>query len=91
MTTNKQIEIEEQTYDIIEGTQSDGRCFSASIYYDLYKEKPEDKQLNEWIQTYIIDPILATQNTDCIIFFNWVTLWASSNRHGTDTNNFTTH
>ena len=86
MTT---VQIEKQTYDIIEGTQTDGRCFSASIYFDLYKEKPEDKQLNEWIQTYIIDPILATQNTDCIIFFKWVFLWASSTRHGTNTNNFT--
>jgi hypothetical protein len=85
MTT---IQIEKQTYDIIEGTQSDGRCFSASIYYDLYKKKANDEQLNNWIQQYIIEPILNTENNNCIQFFNWVTLWAGMAKHGTDIPNF---
>ena len=85
MTT---IQIEKQTYDIIEGTQSDGRCFSASIFYDLYKEKANDEQLNNWIQQYIIEPILNTENTNCNQFFNWVTLWAGMPKHGTNISNF---
>jgi hypothetical protein len=30
------ITIEGNTYNIINSTQSDGRCFSASVYYEVY-------------------------------------------------------
>jgi hypothetical protein len=68
--------IEGNKYEIIKGTTSDGRCFSASIFYDLYERIPNDNQLNEWIKTYIIDPILNTKGTDCSTFFIWATNWA---------------
>jgi hypothetical protein len=75
MTKNKNIDIDGQTFEIIEGTQSDGRCFSASIYYDLYEEKATDVKLNDWIQVFIIDPILKTETTNCPEFFNWAINW----------------
>ena len=35
--TTKEIEIKKKKYEIIEGTQGDGRCFSGAIYYLLFK------------------------------------------------------
>jgi len=69
--------LEGNKYQLIQGTQSDGRCFSASVYYDLNKEIPNDQQLNTWIQQFIIEPILATEETDCPQFFQWAIIWAS--------------
>ena len=68
--------IEGNNYQIIKGTQSDGRCFSASIFYDLYGIRPEDNKLNNWIQENIITPIIDTKTTDCSRFFIWATIWA---------------
>ena len=67
--------IDNREYEIIEGTQSDGRCFSASIFYDLYKSVATDDVLNKWIQYYIIDPILQTETTNCPQFVLWVINW----------------
>jgi hypothetical protein len=41
-TPKNTLVIDENKYEIIEGTQSDGRCFSASVYYDLYNKIPSD-------------------------------------------------
>ena len=79
--TTKEIEINRKKYQIIDDTQSDGRCFSASIYYLLFNVKADDNALNIWIQENIIDPIIDTENTDCIQFFNWATKWAAMNKH----------
>ena len=68
--------IEGNNYQIIKGTQSDGRCFSASIFYDLNTRIPGNDELNTWIQNYIITPILNTKRTDCSTFFIWATTWA---------------
>ena len=71
------ITIEGNTYNIINSTQSDGRCFSASVYYELYNNVAESSILNQWIQEYIIRPILQTEQTDCPQFLLWVTKWTT--------------
>ena len=81
-TIQNTIEINDKIFEIIEGTQSDGRCFSAAIYYLLFNRKATDEELNKWIQTYIIKPILETETTNCIKFFNWATKWAPMPKHG---------
>ena len=70
------IKLEKKNYELIYGTQSDGRCFSASVYYDLNLKIPDSSVLNQWIKQYIIDPILNTENTNCPQFFLWATIWA---------------
>jgi hypothetical protein len=69
---NDVIELEGKKYELIEGTQGDGRCFSASIYYDLNNKIPTDDELNEWIQNFIINPI---NNADCSQFLIWAYKW----------------
>ena len=85
-TPKNTLVIDENKYEIIEGTQSDGRCFSASVYYDLYNKIPSDTddEFNVWIQTNIIDPILATEDKDCIKFLKWATIWAGLKRLNND-------
>ena len=77
MTT---ITIEGKNYQIIEGTQSDGRCFSASVYYSLYGKPAENDDLNYWIEYSIINPILDTEKTDCSYFLKWVMIWTGIHR-----------
>ena len=60
------IVINKKTFKIIEDTQDDGRCFSAAIYYLLNNKPALNDELNTWIQTNIIKPILDTETTDCI-------------------------
>ena len=55
--TTKEIEIKKKIYEIVDGTQSDGRCFSAAIYYVLFNVKADDNDLNIWIQTNL-NPLL---------------------------------
>ena len=81
-TIQNTIEINDKIFEIIEGTQSDGRCFSAAIYYDLKGKPANDEELNEWIQENIINPILDTETTNCIKFFNWATKLAPMPKHG---------
>ena len=72
------ITINGNTYNIINSTQSDGRCFSASVYYELYNNiVANSDDLNEWIQYNIINPILETEQTDCPKFLLWTTKWAT--------------
>ena len=66
------IKINEVEYEIVDGTQSDGRCFSGSIYYDLHEVVAVEDELNSWIEDYIINPILELETTDCGQFFSWV-------------------
>ena len=87
MTT---ITIEAHNYKIIDNTQSDGRCFSAAIFYDLNSRQSEDNELNEWIQIMIIDPILAVEQSDCSKFFLWAITWAglhNANKNADNNNN----
>ena len=42
MTT---ININSKNYDIIQGTQSDGRCFFASVFYILNEEKAKTDEI----------------------------------------------
>ena len=39
-------------FELINGTQDDGRCFSASVFYDLNGRKAEDDELNAWINKF---------------------------------------
>jgi len=80
--TKTQIEIQGKKYNLINGTQSDGRCYSASIFYDLNKKKAEDKELNDWIQIHIIETIISTQQTNCPLFMNWVGKWYAEYKKG---------
>ena len=83
--------LEENQYQIIEGTQSDGRCFSASVYYDLFNKKANDEELNNFIQQYIIKPILDTEKSNCPKFLQWATIWTGiHNKNLNDSNFFTT-
>ena len=52
---------------------SDGRCFSASIYYlfNNYTVYPSSDALNEWIQLNIINPIL-NKGSDNPDIMEWV-------------------
>ena len=77
-----EIEIKKKKYRIVNDTQNDGRCFSAAIYYLLFKDVADNDQLNNWIKENIIDPILATEDANCIKFFNWATKWAAMPKHG---------
>jgi hypothetical protein len=52
---NKMVTIEGRKYKLIEGTQGDGRCFSASIYYSLFGHIAISDELNDWIQLNIIN------------------------------------
>jgi hypothetical protein len=70
------IKIKKKAYDLIQGTQSDGRCFAASVFYDLKERVAEDEELNVWIQVNIINPILETEKTDCSQFLLWAYKWA---------------
>ena len=70
------ITLEGNKYDIIKEIKGDGRCFSASIYYYLNNRNPDDDILNKWIFEFIINPILATEQTNCPKFFEWANLWA---------------
>lgn len=72
----KDIILEGNKYKLIEGTQGDGRCFAASIFYDLNRIKAEDDELNIWIKDRIIDPILEIEKTNCPKFLLWATQWA---------------
>ena len=81
--TTKEIEIKKKKYEIIEGTQGDGRCFSGAIYYLLFKKVADNDDLNVWIQTNIINPIIDTENTDCIKFLKWAMLWSGLPKHRT--------
>lgn len=65
------ITLESKQYQLIQGTQSDGRCFFASIFYSLYNIIPLDEELNSWIQQYIIEPILDKSITNCPLFSEW--------------------
>ena len=58
MIKNQIVTIEGRKYELIEGTQSDGRCFSASIYYSLFGHIANSDELNDWIQINIINPIV---------------------------------
>ena len=78
------ITIEGNTYKIIRTTQSDGRCFSASVYYGLYRQKASNTELNEFIQYNIINPILKTEETDCFKFFGWALKWVGSHNSNLD-------
>ena len=69
------ITLEGKKYNIIQEIKGDGRCFSASIYYYLHKQNPDDDILNGWIFESIIKPILDTENTNCPKFFGWAALW----------------
>ena len=82
--TTKEIEIKKKIYEIVDGTQSDGRCFSAAIYYVLFNVKADDNDLNIWIQTNIINPIIETENTDCIKFLKWAMIWSGLPKHNTN-------
>jgi hypothetical protein len=77
------ITIQGQEMNLISGTQSDGRCFSASIFFDLNGKVAGDEELNVWIQEYIINPILQTEKTDCSQFLLWSYIWAGL--HNTST------
>jgi hypothetical protein len=83
------IEVDGNKYTIINGTQSDGRCFAASVYYDLYNKIPDDTELNNWIQTNIIVPIINTENTDCLKFFTWAINWAGTHNSMLEDNPYT--
>ena len=73
------ITINKKTYKIINDTQSDGRCFSASMFYALHDgQVATDDKLNVWIQEYIIDPILDTEHKDCPQFLMWAINWATT-------------
>ena len=48
------INIDGKNYELINGTQSDGRCFFASIFYDLNNRVAENNELNEWIEENVI-------------------------------------
>ena len=69
------IKINEVEYEIVDGTQSDGRCFSGSIYYGLNNKISNENELNVWIQNYIIDPIFKLETADCGQFFSWVYIY----------------
>jgi hypothetical protein len=61
------IKTDQQDYIIIEGTQYDGRCFSASVFYCINKRIAEDKELNYWITDNIIVPINEKlDSNDCV-------------------------
>ena len=70
------IELEGKQYELIEGTQGDGRCFSASVFYDLNGRVASNEELNQWIQKFIIVPILNTEEIDCPQFLLWAAKWA---------------
>ena len=83
------ITINKKTYKIINDTQSDGRCFSASMFYALHDgQVATDDKLNVWIQDYIIDPILDTEHTDCPQFLLWVINWATTHNVNVNTPNY---
>jgi len=77
------IEINGEEYKI-HRAQSDGRCFSAAVFYDLNGRVAEDSELNLWIQQYIIDPIIKTEDTDCKQFLLWAYKWAALHNNSTN-------
>ena len=75
------INIDGKNYELINGTQSDGRCFFASIFYDLNNRVAENNELNEWIEENVIEPILNKNIYDCPTFFTWAYFWAEEQNH----------
>ena len=85
---NKLVTIEGRKYKLIEGTQGDGRCFSASIYYSLFGHIAISDELNDWIQVNIINPIVKENNYDYRgDLFVWAfNLYSLNNVDSTNTN-----
>ena len=85
---NKMVTIEGRKYKLIEGTQGDGRCFSASIYYSLFGHIAISDELNDWIQVNIINPIVKENNYDYRgDLFVWAfNLYSLNNVDSTNTN-----
>ena len=73
---NKMVTIEGRKYKLIEGTQGDGRCFSASIYYSLFGHIAISDELNDWIQFNIINPIVNINKESNYYYRGDLFLWA---------------
>ena len=85
------VTIEGNKYKLIEGTQGDGRCFSASIYYSLFNRIATSDELNDWIQNNIINPIVNINKENNYNYRGDLFVWAFNfyslnNINSTDTN-----